>query len=97
MEKNFNYGVARSESRPARTPVKAVRRHLGTNRADAHLYLVVAGPARPPKDTETLDLPPAPTPVCHMQEVAVWVFVLVLGLANLMAGCILWANTSGSL
>ena len=97
MEKNFNHGTARSESRPARTPVKAVRRHPGTNRADAHLYLVVAGPARPSKDTETRDLPQAPTPVCHMQEVAVWAFVLVLGLATLMAGCILWAKISGSL
>ena len=97
MEKNFNHGTARSESRPARNLVKTVRRHPGTNRADAHLYLVVAGPARPSKDTETRDLPPAPTPVCHMQEVAVWAFVLVLGLATLMAGCILWAKISGSL
>jgi hypothetical protein len=32
-----------------------------------------------------------------MQEVAVWAFVLVLGLATLMAGCILWAKISGSL
>ena len=89
--------LLKSESRPARTPVKAVRRHLGTNRSRAHLYLVVANPARSLKDIEVRDVPTATTRVCHKQEVRVWAFVLVLGLATLMAGYILWAKISGSL
>src|SRR6266481_4201825 len=97
MEKRFNYGAARSESRHARTPVKIKRRHPGTNRARAHLYLVVADPARPSKHTETRDLTTATTRVFHKQEVSVWAFVLVLGLAILMAGYILWAKASGLL
>jgi hypothetical protein len=87
----------RSESRPARTPIKAVRRHPRTNRACAHLYLVLAGPARPFNDTETRDVPPARTPVSHEEEVTVWALLLILGLATLMAGYILWARISGSL
>jgi hypothetical protein len=89
--------LLKSETRPARTPVKAVRRHLGTNRSRAHLYLVVAGPARPFKEIEVRDVPTATTRVCHKQEVSVWALVLALGLASLVAGYILWAKISGSL
>jgi hypothetical protein len=97
MEKKFNHGAARSEGRRASTPVKAVRRHPRTNRAHPHLYLVAAGPARPFKDTEARGVPPATTLVCPQQEVTVWALLLVLGLATLMAGYILWAKISGSL
>jgi len=89
--------LLQSESPPARTPVKVVKRHLGTNRARAHLRLVVAGPARPLNDTEAQRVPPATTSVCQKQEVTVWALVMVLGLATLMAGYILWAKISGSL
>jgi hypothetical protein len=89
--------ATRSESRPVRTPVKAVRRHPGTNRARAHLYLVAAGPARAFKDTDDREIPPATTPLCHKQEVTLWILSLVQGLATLMAGYILWAKISGSL
>ena len=97
MEKRFNHGAARSESRPASTPVTVVRRHPGMNRAHAHLYLVVAGPARASKDSEAPDIRQATTSVCHKQEVTVWALVMVLGLATLMGGYILWAKISGSL
>lgn len=81
---------------PARTPVKVHRLHSGIRASRAHLYLVASGPARPLKDPDTRDNPSAPTRVCHEQEVMVWVFVLVLGLATLMAGYILLAKVSGS-
>jgi hypothetical protein len=67
------------------------------NRSRAHLYLVVANPASSLKDIEVRDVPTATTRVCHKQEVRVWAFVLVLGLATLMAGYILWAKASGLL
>ena len=81
---------------PARTPFKVLRLHSGISRSRAHLHLVASGPARPLKDPDNRDNPSAPTRVCHEQEVMVWVFVLVLGLATLMAGYILLAKASGS-
>jgi hypothetical protein len=97
MRKKLNHNADRNEIQPARTPVKVVRRHPGTNRAHAHLYLVVAGRARLSKDSEARDIRPATTSVCHKQEVTVWILLLVLGLATLIAGYILWAKISGSL
>ena len=85
-----------TKSPPARTPVKFLRLHSGISRSRAHLYLVASGPARPLKDPNTRDNSSAPTRVCHEQEVIVWAFVLVLGLATLMAAYILLAKVSGS-
>jgi len=31
----------------------------------------------------------------HKQEVRVWALILLLGVATLVAGCILWAKISG--
>jgi hypothetical protein len=86
--------AARRESRPIRT----VRSHPGTNRAGAHLHLVVAGSARALKDTEARgDVSRAKAPIRRNQEVTIWALLLVLGLATLMAGYILLAKISGSL
>ena len=88
--------AARGESRPVRTPVKAVRSHPGTNRACAHLYLAAASSARALKDPEVRDVPSARSPNWQKQEVTVWALVLVLGLAILTAGYILLEKTCGS-
>ena len=85
-----------TRTRPARTPVKVLRLRSGRNRARAHLYLVAAGPARPFKDTRARDIRPVTTRIGDQQEVTVWVLLLVLGLATLMAGYILLAKVSGS-
>jgi hypothetical protein len=87
--------AARTESRPVRTPVNR-RRHAETNRARAHLYLVVPGSARLSKKAEARDFPLVTTPVARKHDAGIWTLLLVLGL-TLMAAAILWANISGSL